>query len=50
MPTFAVSKSLAVQPDSSLPIHIGGEVFSRAGAWVEGALRSARLVESRLLG
>lgn len=40
---------LAVQPDPSLPIHIAGEVFSRAGAWVEGALTSARLVEARLL-
>ena len=40
---------LAVQPDPSLPIHIAGEVFSRAGAWVEGALLSARLVEARLL-
>jgi monoamine oxidase len=40
---------LAIQPDPSLPIHIAGEVFSRAGAWVEGALMSARLVEARLL-
>lgn len=40
---------LAVQPDPSQPIHIAGEVFSRAGAWVEGALMSSRLVEARLL-
>jgi lysine 2-monooxygenase len=41
---------LAVQPDSSLPIHIGGEVFSRGGAWVEGALQSANAVADRILG
>jgi hypothetical protein len=32
-----------------LPIHIAGEVFLRAGAWVEGEPLSARLVEARLL-
>jgi monoamine oxidase len=41
---------LAVQPDPTLPIHIGGEVFTRAGAWVEGALRSANAVVDRILG
>ena len=41
---------LAVQPDPELPIHIGGEVFTRAGAWVEGALLSANAVAERILG
>jgi monoamine oxidase len=41
---------LAVQPDPALPIHIGGEVFTRAGAWVEGALLSASAVVDRILG
>jgi len=41
---------LAVQPDPTLPIHIGGEVFTRAGAWVEGALLSASTVVDRILG
>lgn len=41
---------LAVQPDPALPIHIGGEVFTRAGAWVEGALLSANAVAERILG
>jgi monoamine oxidase len=40
---------LAVQPAPSLPIHICGEVFSRRGAWVEGALETANAVASRLL-
>ena len=40
---------LAVQPDPALPIHIGGEVFARAGAWVEGALQSASAVADRIL-
>ena len=40
---------LAAQPDPSLPIHICGEVFSRRGAWVEGALETADAVASRLL-
>ena len=40
---------LAVQPDPSLPIHICGEVFSRRGAWVEGALETADAVACRLL-
>jgi monoamine oxidase len=41
---------LAVQPDPTVPIHVGGEVFTRAGAWVEGALLSARAVADRILG
>jgi monoamine oxidase len=40
---------LAAQPDPSLPIHICGEVFSRRGAWVEGALETATTVGDRLL-
>lgn len=40
---------LAVQPDAALPIHIGGEVFARAGAWVEGALQSADAVAALIL-
>jgi lysine 2-monooxygenase len=40
---------LAAQPDPTLPIHLCGEVFSRRGAWVEGALESADAVASRLL-
>jgi len=43
------SIDLAAQPDPSLPIHICGEVFSRRGAWVEGALETAATVASRLL-
>jgi monoamine oxidase len=39
----------AVQPDPSLPIFICGESFSRAQAWVEGALETADLVAERLL-
>ena len=41
---------LAAQPDPSLPIHLCGEVFSRNGAWVEGALESTTPVADRLLG
>jgi monoamine oxidase len=40
---------LATQPDPSLPIHVCGEVFSRRGAWVEGALETADAVARRLL-
>lgn len=40
---------LAAQPDPSLRIHVCGEVFSRRGAWVEGALETADAVASRLL-
>ena len=39
---------LAVQPDPSLPIHVCGEVFSRLGAWVEGAFETADAVVHRL--
>jgi lysine 2-monooxygenase len=42
--------ALSVQPDPALQIHIGGEVFTRAGAWVEGALLSASAVVDRILG
>ena len=41
---------LAAQPDPSLPIHLCGEVFSRRGAWVEGALETATTVAGRLVG
>jgi monoamine oxidase len=41
---------LAAQPDPSLPIHVCGEVFSRHGAWVEGALATASTLADRLLG
>ena len=40
---------LAAQPDPSLQIHLCGEVFTRRGAWVEGALETADAVASRLL-
>jgi monoamine oxidase len=40
---------LAAQPDPSLPIHICGEVFTRRGAWVEGALEAADTVARALL-
>jgi monoamine oxidase len=40
---------LAAQPEPSLPIHLCGEVFSRRGAWVEGALETAAAVAARLL-
>ena len=39
---------LAVQPDPALPIHLCGEVFSRHGAWVEGAVETAAAVAHRL--
>jgi monoamine oxidase len=41
---------LAAQPDPTLPIHICGEVFTRRGAWVEGALETAEGLATRLLG
>jgi lysine 2-monooxygenase len=41
---------LATQPDPSLRIHLCGEVFSRRGAWVEGALETASTVTERVLG
>jgi monoamine oxidase len=44
------SMDLAAQPEPSLPIHLCGEVFSRRGAWVEGALETATTVADRLLG
>jgi monoamine oxidase len=40
--------SLAAQPDGSLPIYLCGEVFSRHGAWVEGALETADAIVGRL--
>jgi monoamine oxidase len=40
---------LAAQPDPALPIHLCGEVFSRRGAWVEGALETASSVVERIL-
>jgi lysine 2-monooxygenase len=40
----------AAQPEPSLPIHVCGEVFSRRGAWVEGALETASTLTERLLG
>ncbi len=39
---------LAAQPDPDLPIHLCGEVFSRHGAWVEGAFETADAVVDRL--
>ena len=39
----------AIQPDSAVPIYVCGETFSRAQAWVEGALETAELVKDRLL-
>ena len=41
---------LAAQPDPFLPIHLAGEVFSRRGAWAEGALEAADTVVQRLVG
>ena len=38
----------AVQPDASVPIYLCGESFSRAQAWVEGALETAELVVERI--
>jgi monoamine oxidase len=40
----------AAQPEPSLPIHLCGEVFSRRGAWVEGALETASTLAERLIG
>jgi monoamine oxidase len=40
---------LAGQPDLDLPIHLCGEVLSRRGAWVEGALETASTVAERLI-
>jgi monoamine oxidase len=40
--------ALAAQPDAALPIHLCGEVFSRHGAWVEGALETADTLVERL--
>ena len=40
---------LAAQPDRALPIHLCGEVFSRRGAWVEGALETASTVAERVI-
>lgn len=40
---------LAAQPNPTLPIHLCGEVFSRNGAWVEGALETAEGLAARLL-
>ena len=40
----------ALQPDSAIPIHICGETFSRAQAWVEGALATAHALADQLLG
>jgi monoamine oxidase len=42
------SIALAAQPDTALPIYLCGEVFSRHGAWVEGALESAETLVERL--
>jgi monoamine oxidase len=39
----------ALQPDPALPIHLCGESFSRAQAWVQGALETADAVAERLL-
>lgn len=41
---------LAAQPEPSLPIHVCGEVRSRHGACVEGALGAAAGVAERLAG
>jgi len=40
---------LAPQPDTSLPIYVAGEAFSRQQSWVEGALEAAEAVIERLL-
>jgi len=40
---------VAVQPDPSMPIYVCGESFSRAQAWVEGALETAESAAERLL-
>jgi monoamine oxidase len=39
----------AAHPDPSLSIHLCGEVFSRHGAWVEGALETAEALTTRIL-
>lgn len=39
----------ALQPDPALPIHVCGETFSRAQAWVEGALATAHALADQLL-
>lgn len=39
----------ALQPDPALPIHLCGESFSRAQAWVQGALETADALAERLL-
>jgi monoamine oxidase len=39
----------ARQPDPDVPIHICGETFSRAQAWVEGALATAHDLADQLL-
>jgi monoamine oxidase len=41
--------ALAPQPEPELPIYVAGEAFSRAQAWVEGALETADRVVQRLL-
>jgi monoamine oxidase len=40
---------VAIQPEPSVPIFICGESFSRAQAWVEGALETAEAATERLL-
>ena len=40
---------VAPQPDPSIPVFVAGEAFSRAQAWVEGALETAAAVLERLL-
>jgi monoamine oxidase len=44
-----VAMALSLQPDPSLPIHVCGETFSRAQAWVEGALQTAEDLARRLI-
>ena len=39
----------ARQPEPDVPIHLCGETFSRAQAWVEGALATAHAVGDLLL-
>ena len=39
----------ARQPERDVPIHVCGETFSRAQAWVEGALATAHAVGDLLL-
>ena len=40
---------VARQPEPEIPIHVCGETFSRAQAWVEGALATAHAVGDLLL-